>query len=94
MSQRTIKPPHMPASLLQWLQHLQPTSREECRNAQRPCPHVACIHHLYFASATEGDMQIPNKEIWEFSTTCRLDLEEQDQPPSSHTALPLQTQTK
>ncbi len=56
-----------------------PTSREECRGEARPCPWVACKHHLYLDINPEtGSIKInfPDLEPWELQHTCALDVAE------------------
>ena len=56
-----------------------PTSREECRGEARPCPWVACKHHLYLDVNPEtGSIKInfPDLEPWELKDTCALDVAE------------------
>jgi hypothetical protein len=56
-----------------------PTSRAECREEARPCPWVACKHHLYLDINPEtGSIKInfPDLEPWELSHTCALDVAE------------------
>jgi hypothetical protein len=56
-----------------------PTSREECRGEVRPCPWVACKHHLYLDINPEtGSIKInfPDLEPWELKHTCALDVAE------------------
>lgn len=56
-----------------------PTTREECRGEQRPCPWVACKHHLYLDINPEtGSIKInfPELEPWELQHTCALDVAE------------------
>jgi hypothetical protein len=56
-----------------------PTSREECRGEIRPCPWVACKHHLYLDINPEtGSIKInfPDLEPWELKHTCALDVAE------------------
>jgi hypothetical protein len=56
-----------------------PTTREECRGEARPCPWVACKHHLYLDINPEtGSIKInfPDLEPWELSNTCALDVAE------------------
>ncbi|MCE9578259.1 MAG: DNA-binding protein [Deltaproteobacteria bacterium] len=56
-----------------------PTSREECRGDVRPCPWVACKHHLYLDVNPEtGSIKInfPDLEPWELRNTCALDVAE------------------
>ena len=54
-----------------------PTTREECRGEARPCPWVACKHHLYLDVNPEtGSIKInfPDLEPWEMRDTCALDV--------------------
>jgi hypothetical protein len=54
-----------------------PTTRAECQNAQRPCPWVACKHHLYLdINPFTGSIKInfPELEPWELKQTCALDV--------------------
>ena len=56
-----------------------PTSRAECRAEMRPCPWVACKHHLYLDINPEtGSIKInfPDLEPWEMRETCALDVAE------------------
>jgi Sigma-70, region 4 len=56
-----------------------PTTREECRGEMRPCPWVACRHHLYLdVNEESGSIKInfPNLEPWELTQTCSLDVAE------------------
>lgn len=57
-----------------------PTSREQCRSEMRPCPWVACKHHLYLDINPEtGSIKInfPDLEPWDLQHTCALDVAEQ-----------------
>lgn len=57
-----------------------PTSREQCRGEMRPCPWVACKHHLYLDINPEtGSIKInfPDLEPWDLKHTCALDVAEQ-----------------
>jgi hypothetical protein len=54
-----------------------PTSRAECRQEMRPCPWVACKHHLYLDINPEtGSIKLnfPDLEVWEMKETCSLDV--------------------
>ena len=54
-----------------------PTTRAECREDVRPCPWVACKHHLYLDINPEtGSIKInfPDLEVWEMNETCALDV--------------------
>jgi hypothetical protein len=57
-----------------------PRARAECANSgQRPCPWVACKHHLYLDVNPEtGSIKInfPDLEPWELPETCALDVAE------------------
>jgi hypothetical protein len=59
-----------------------PVHRHECRSEvgeQRPCPWVACKHHLYLDVNPEtGSIKInfPDLEPWELKETCALDVAE------------------
>jgi hypothetical protein len=54
-----------------------PQTREDCRDAPRPCPWVACKHHLYLdINPRTGSIKInfPDLEPWELAHTCALDV--------------------
>lgn len=54
-----------------------PRSRHECESAPRPCPFVACRHHLYLdVSPSTGTIKLnfPELEVWELGETCALDV--------------------
>lgn len=56
-----------------------PSSRAECREEMRPCPWVACKHHLYLdINPATGSIKInfPDLEPWELKHTCTLDVAE------------------
>ncbi len=56
-----------------------PTTRAECREEMRPCPWVACKHHLYLDINPEtGSIKInfPDLEPGELQHTCALDVAE------------------
>src|SRR5207248_2939150 len=56
-----------------------PTTRAECREEARPCPWVACKHHLYLDINPEtGSIKLnfPDLEPWELAQTCALDVAE------------------
>jgi hypothetical protein len=59
---------------------IRPTTRSECREPEmRPCPWVACKHHLYLDINPEtGSIKInfPDLEPWELKHTCALDVAE------------------
>jgi hypothetical protein len=54
-----------------------PKTRSECKGEARPCPWVACKHHLYLDINPEtGSIKInfPDLEPWEMPHTCALDV--------------------
>jgi hypothetical protein len=54
-----------------------PSTRSECMTDFRPCPWVACKHHLYLDVNPEtGSIKInfPDLEPWELPYTCALDV--------------------
>ena len=54
-----------------------PRIRAECKEEARPCPWVACKHHLYLDINPEtGSIKInfPDLEPWELQHTCALDV--------------------
>ncbi len=56
-----------------------PVRREECRTGKRPCLYVSCRYHLYLdVNPVTGSIKInfPDKEIWQLSQTCALDVAE------------------
>ena len=56
-----------------------PSTREECRGEQRPCPWVACKYHLYLDVNPEtGSIKLnfPDLEPWDLPETCSLDVAE------------------
>jgi len=56
-----------------------PRTRGECRGESRPCPWVACKHHLYLDINPEtGSIKLnfPDLEPWELAQTCALDVAE------------------
>jgi len=56
-----------------------PRTRAECRNEMRPCPWVACKHHLYLdVNPRTGSIKLnfPDLEPWELEHTCALDVAE------------------
>ena len=51
--------------------------REDCAQAERPCPFVSCKHHLYLdVSARTGAIKLnfPDLEVWELTESCGLDV--------------------
>ena len=56
-----------------------PATRSQCGQDTRPCPWVACKHHLYLdVNPDTGSIKInfPDLEPWEMSETCALDVAE------------------
>ncbi len=56
-----------------------PSTRAECKEEMRPCPWVACKHHLYLdINPMTGSIKInfPDREPWEIEHTCALDVAE------------------
>jgi hypothetical protein len=56
-----------------------PRTRGECSEAERPCPWVACKHHLYLdINPRTGSIKLnfPDLEPWELAQTCALDVAE------------------
>lgn len=56
-----------------------PRTRGECRGMPRPCPWVACKHHLFLDINPEtGSIKFnfPDRESWELQHTCSLDVAE------------------
>ena len=56
-----------------------PATRNQCSQEVRPCPWVACKHHLYLDVNPEtGSIKInfPDLEPWELPHTCSLDVAE------------------
>lgn len=61
------------------LDDLRPKTRAECANGPRPCPWVSCKHHLALdVNAETGSIKLnfPDREVWEISNTCALDVAE------------------
>ena len=54
-----------------------PHTRAECKDGPRPCPWVACKHHLYLdINPNTGSIKLnfPDLEPWELAHTCALDV--------------------
>ena len=54
-----------------------PGARSQCETAQRPCPYVACKHHLYLdVNPDTGSIKLnfPDVPVWEMKETCALDI--------------------
>jgi hypothetical protein len=58
---------------------IRPATRNDCAEALRPCPHVACRHHLYLDVNPETGtikLNFPDLEVWELTDSCALDVAE------------------
>ncbi|MFT7623989.1 MAG: hypothetical protein ACI9WU_003175 [Myxococcota bacterium] len=54
-----------------------PKARKECEAGPRPCPFVACKHHLYLdVNPDTGSIKLnfPDVPVWEMEETCALDV--------------------
>ncbi len=54
-----------------------PKSRRDCEAGPRPCPFVACKHHLYLdVNPDTGSIKLnfPDIPVWEMEHTCALDV--------------------
>ena len=54
-----------------------PQKRAECESGERPCPFVACKHHLYLdvsARTRAIKLNFPDLEVWQITETCALDV--------------------
>ncbi len=54
-----------------------PRNRSECIEGPRPCPYVACKHHLYLDVNPEtGSIKLnfPDVDVWDMKETCALDI--------------------
>lgn len=56
-----------------------PRTRDDCKDSDRPCPFVACKHHLYLDVEPNGSIRfrfpdIPSDELEKLPGTCELDL--------------------
>lgn len=54
-----------------------PRTRGDCGAEARPCPWVACKHHLYLdINPTTGSIKLnfPDREPWELEHSCALDI--------------------
>lgn len=66
-------------ALADYMDYRRPRVRSECRGGVRPCPFVACKHHLYLdVNPATGSIKInfPDIEVWEMTETCALDIAE------------------
>lgn len=54
-----------------------PSTREECKDMERPCPFVSCKFHLFIdVHPVRGAIKLnfPDLEVWEMTETCALDV--------------------
>lgn len=61
------------------MDYRRPRERADCVNGIRPCPFVACKHHLYLdVNPITGSIKInfPDIEVWEMTESCALDIAE------------------
>ena len=65
---------------LEIIPYERPEVREDCRNKERPCLYVSCVHHLYLDVTAKGSIvfNYPELEPWELEETCSLDLAEKE----------------
>ena len=63
--------------LADFMGYRRPTNRSECKFGLRPCPYVACKHHLYLdVNPDTGSIKLnfPDVPVWEMEETCALDI--------------------
>lgn len=55
---------------------LRPRTRGDCQGGCRPCPWISCKFNLYLDVTEAGSIKFnfPEKELWELSETCALDV--------------------
>ena len=64
-------------ALMAEMEASRPKSRADCGTGPRPCPYVSCKYNLYVdVNPRTGSvkMNFPDKELWELSETCALDV--------------------
>jgi hypothetical protein len=64
-------------ALMAELDATRPKVRGDCVEGERPCPYVSCKYNLYVdVNPRTGSvkMNFPDKELWELSETCALDV--------------------
>jgi hypothetical protein len=64
-------------ALMAELDATRPKLRADCAEGERPCPYVSCKYNLYVdVNPRTGSvkMNFPDKELWELSETCALDV--------------------
>jgi hypothetical protein len=56
--------------------HARPTNRNECRDAERPCPFVGCRYHLFLDIMATGSIRFnfPGCEPADLIHSCALDI--------------------
>ncbi|NIR31713.1 MAG: DNA-binding protein [Gammaproteobacteria bacterium] len=57
-----------------------PRTRRDCKDGPRPCPYVACRHHLYIdVQPKRGSLTLnwPDRGVDEIPQTCALDVADQ-----------------
>ena len=62
---------------LKSIKYERPNNRIECATGVRPCPYVACKHHLYLdVNPDTGSIKLnfPDLEVWDMVATCALDV--------------------
>ena len=55
---------------------LRPKTRGDCLLGPRPCPWVACRHHMYLDVKSTGSVRINHAglEVWDLLVSCSLDV--------------------
>jgi Sigma-70, region 4 len=64
-------------AIIQEIEGRRPRSRADCANGPRPCMFISCKHHLYLdVNPSTGSIKLnfPDREVWELSETCALDV--------------------
>ena len=64
-------------ALADMMGYRRPKHRSECASGPRPCPYVACKHHLYLdVNPDTGSIKLnfPDTPVWEMEQTCALDV--------------------
>ena len=64
-------------ALADMIGYWRPTSRADCIHGPRPCPFVACKHHLYLdVNPHTGSIKLnfPDIPVWDMTFTCALDV--------------------
>jgi hypothetical protein len=59
------------------MDYWRPRARAECAEGPRPCPFVACQHHLYIDVSPRTvaiKLNVPDLEVWEMGESCALDV--------------------